>query len=138
MVCRKWALGKLLVLASCGTNISSGNLVHTMTAAYNKYKNTRIKVGDITFHSKAEADRYLELCLLQHAKEIQGLELQPRFKLIVNDVLICTYVADFIYYDNKHHYTVVEDVKGYLTKEYKIKAKLFQAIYGNTYKFLET
>lgn len=104
----------------------------------NKYKAKRTKVGDITFHSKGEAARYVDLCVMQKAKEIQGLETQPRFKLIVNEVLICTYVADFIYYDNKLGCTVVEDFKGYKTKEYKIKAKLFQAIYGREYKFLET
>ena len=49
-----------------------------------KYKNKITEVDGIKFHSKKEADRYIELKLLQKAKKIKFLELQPVIPLIVN------------------------------------------------------
>lgn len=95
----------------------------------NKYGAVRIEVDGISFASKAEARRYGELMLLSQARQIKMLTLQPRFKLIVKDVLICTYVADFQYYDVLKKCDVVEDVKGFIAAHSKIKMKLFQALY---------
>lgn len=47
----------------------------------------------------------------------------------VNGSLICSYVADFTYTDNKTEKLVVEDVKGYRTDVFKIKKKLVEATY---------
>lgn len=92
-----------------------------------KYKNTRVEVNGKKFTSKAEANRYLELMQLAGQGLITGLELQPRFPLIVNGTKICTYVADFRYHQDGH--VVVEDVKGMMTDVFKIKAKLYAALY---------
>lgn len=40
----------------------------------------------------------------------------------------CSYIADFVYTENGK--TVVEDVKGYKTPDYKIKKKLLLYIHG--------
>lgn len=83
------------------------------------------------FASKKEAGRYQELLLLEKARKICDIRTQVPFKLEVNGQLICTYVADSTY----HEFGVgdiVEDVKGYRTPEYKIKAKLMKACHGIT------
>ena len=98
-----------------------------------KYRNVKTKVDGITFDSKAEAARYGELKLMEVAGEIANLELQRRFRIEVNGVNVCTYVADFCY----HRVTasvcwpfVVEDVKGVRTPAYRLKKKLMRAVYG--------
>jgi len=94
-----------------------------------KYGNRKTVVDGITFASAKEARRYSELKLLERAGEISALMLQPRFPLKVNDQLICTYVADFIYQD-KGGSSVVEDAKGFKTPEYKLKRKLMRAVFA--------
>lgn len=94
----------------------------------NKYRAIRTKVDNITFDSKREAARYQELKLLRDAGEISSLVLQPKFPIQINDVKICTYIADFEY--EKDGKTVVEDSKGVLTPIYRIKKKLVKALYG--------
>lgn len=100
----------------------------------NKYRNQKTIVDGIKFDSKSEANRYCELKLLQRAKQISNLELQPRF--VLQDkfknkngqtVRAITYIADFSYTENGKK--VVEDVKGVETKEFAIKRKLFEYKY---------
>lgn len=108
----------------------------------NKYHNTRTMVDGILFDSKKEADRYLELKMLQKAKVISDLERQPRFTL--QEAFVCDgnryqkleYVADFKYQENGE--TIIEDIKGVKTEVYKIKKKLFLKQYGDKYIFRET
>lgn len=101
-----------------------------------KYGNKKVVIDGIAFDSKKEANRYNELKLLEAAGEIVGLEMQKRFELIPSQkaTLLNTserpvhYVADFVYTDSQG-YTVVEDTKGFKTKDYIIKRKLFKARY---------
>jgi len=98
-----------------------------------KYRAVPTVVDGIRFHSKREAERYGFLKTLQQQGIIQDLELQPKYKLTVNGVLICTYFADFAYEtwdDNAYPMTRVEDVKGVKTPAYRIKKKLMKAVYG--------
>jgi hypothetical protein len=95
-----------------------------------KFNAIPTEVDGITFHSQKEAHRYSELKLLLKAGVIAKLELQPRFDLVVNDIPITTYVADFRYYDRERKETVVEDVKGMRTREFRIKARLLKALKG--------
>lgn len=92
-----------------------------------KYFSKKTVVDGITFASKKEAARYGELKLLERAKQISGLTLQPRYPLIVNNHKVCTYVGDFCYFDEKTRKLVCEDVKGFRTGEYIVKRKLFIA-----------
>lgn len=115
-----------------------------------KYKNKFISIDGIVFDSKREAKRYQELRLLEKAGEIQDLRLQEKFVLIPaqyeyqprysektgnrlkdKKVLLereCSYRADFVYLKNGR--LVVEDTKGFRTKEYVIKRKLMLHVHG--------
>ena len=102
----------------------------------NKYRAVKTEVDGITFDSKAEAKRYVELKLLEKQGLIQNLELQPKFDCVVNDTKVCTYRADFRYLDPSKEgshgqagCTVVEDVKGYRTAVYKLKKRLVEALF---------
>lgn len=99
-----------------------------------KYNNKKTIVDNIKFDSKAEANRYIELKMLEKARKISDLELQPKFilqeKYINNKgekIRAITYKADFCYLEGNK--IVVEDVKGVETKEFKIKKKLFENKY---------
>jgi allantoicase len=96
-----------------------------------KYHNEACWVDGHRFASKREAKRYGELRLLEAAGKIMALELQPRFLLVVNGVLVCTYVGDFQYTDAEAK-TVVEDAKGVRTHAYNIKRRLMEAVHGIT------
>jgi hypothetical protein len=100
--------------------------------AVGKYHNKATIVDGIRFASKAEAGRYQELCLLAKARKIRSLTRQTSWPLTIKGELICTYISDFEYYDIEKSRWVVEDVKGYATPEYKLKAKMMQAVHGIT------
>lgn len=100
-----------------------------------KYKNKKTVVDGITFDSKKEAHRYIELKKLKKAGVIDDLELQVKFVLIPKQEgeRECSYIADFVYKDNKTGETIVEDVKSsprYKTDVYKIKKKLMLFVYN--------
>lgn len=69
----------------------------------------------IVFDSKSEAERYLELKVLERGNVIGHLELQPEFRVSINGIHFCTYTADFRYYDFVREIWVVEDVKSAYT-----------------------
>lgn len=102
-----------------------------------KYHNRKTIVNGHTFDSKKEANRYSELLLLERAGAIHDLRTQVKYVLIPSQrsketgKIIereCSYKADFVYTEGGE--TVVEDVKGYRTKEYIIKRKLMLHVYG--------
>ena len=100
-----------------------------------KYNAVKPEAFGITFDSKAEAKRYGELRLLLMAGEIIELETQPRFPCNVNGLLVCTYVADFKYREQKTRELIIEDVKSPHTAKlpvYRVKKKLVEAVYGLT------
>lgn len=96
-----------------------------------KYRAIPTSVDNIVFASKREANRYFELKVLQRAGEISELQVHPRFPLIVRDVKICTYVADFAY-RRADGAMVVEDVKSKptITPVYRLKKRLMLALNG--------
>lgn len=96
-----------------------------------KYGARKTVVDGITFDSKREARRYVELRLLQRAGEISELELQKRYELIPKQgkERPVYYTADFVYKD-KNGETVVEDAKGCRTRDYIIRRKLMLWRYG--------
>ncbi len=111
-----------------------------------KYGNKRVIIGGFAFDSRKEANRYCELRLLERAGRIENLELQKPFELIPAQrepsaisktgkeklgkviELPVKYIADFVYTENGQ--TVVEDTKGFKTKDYIIKRKLMLYVYG--------
>lgn len=116
-----------------------------------KYGNKKITVDGIQFDSKKEATRFQQLRLLERAGKISGLQRQVKYILIpaqrefCNEIYTrgekkgrckpgkllekeCSYIADFVYYENGK--PVVEDTKGFRTEVYKIKRKLMLERYG--------
>lgn len=121
-----------------------------------KYGNNKIIYEGMKFDSQAELRRYKELKLLERAGQIKGLERQVKYVLIPsqkdNDGKIiereCSYVADFVYLqlvekhtkffcapknlplESDHLYEkIVEDVKGFKTRDYLIKRKLMLRVH---------
>jgi hypothetical protein len=94
-----------------------------------KYHNRKIDIDGVTFDSKREANRYLELKFLQAAGEIQDLILQPSFELRVDGgKVVGKYFADFKYRVGMK--VVIEDAKGVRTDVYRLKKKIVEAVYG--------
>ena len=90
-----------------------------------KYGAVKTNVDGITFDSKKEADYYCELKLRLQAKEIKGFCLQPTFVLAPG----LRYKADFIIFHNDGS-TEIVDTKGFKTKEYITKKKVFEDKYN--------
>lgn len=107
--------------------------------AYKKYKNKKAEIDGIKFDSKKEAERYLELKILEQAGEIKDLRLQVKFELVPKqaDERSLNYYADFVYYDTAKEKKVIEDTKGFKTDLYIAKRKLVKYKYPD-YEFLET
>ena len=100
-----------------------------------KYKNRKLTIDGEVFDSQREYARYGELALLQRAGQISDLKRQVRYELIPTQRIggkvvekPCAYIADFVYTENGE--TVVEDTKGFRTKEYIIKRKLMLHVHG--------
>lgn len=94
-----------------------------------KYGNKKITTADGKFDSIKELNRWNELKLLLKAGEISGLQRQVKFVLIpsqkINGKVVfreISYKADFVYYQNGKK--IVEDCKGFKTKDYIMKKKM--------------
>ena len=116
-----------------------------------KYNAQKVVYDGITFDSKHECQRYIELKLLEKGKVISDLRLQVEFELIPNQyateerygkngkrlkdkqILLerkVSYFADFCYIINETGEYVVEDAKGLRLDTYKLKKKLMLYRYG--------
>jgi hypothetical protein len=99
----------------------------------NKYRNKKVQIDMYVFDSIAESKRYKELALLQKAKKIENLQLQPKFLLQESfkkngkTFRKIEYIADFMYEEKGK--VIVEDVKGKETEVFKLKRKLFEYKY---------
>lgn len=110
-----------------------------------KYHNRKVKTSDGIVHdSRKEANRWIELKRLEESGKIIELKRQMEFLLIPPQYeeiatgkrkkrkvveRACVYRADFVYHDESGD-IVVEDTKGYKTKDYIIKRKLMLYVYG--------
>ena len=100
-----------------------------------KYGAKKVTVNGETFDSQKEYRRFCELSLLEKAGKVTNLQRQVKFELIPSQRIdgkvverACTYVADFVYTENGKK--VVEDTKGFKTKDYIIKRKLMLYVHG--------
>ena len=100
--------------------------------AFHKYRACPTWVDGIRFASRKEAKVYQELKLRERAGEVQLLELQPVFELVVNGHKVCKYVADFKIAEKVNGEWVerIVDAKGFLTPMYRLKKKLMRACLG--------
>lgn len=97
-----------------------------------------VKVGNETFDSQSEADRYMELLVMQKAGIIRDLECHPHFDLIPGQKVpghpsfrAHGYTADFRYIRDGEE--IIEDVKSVRTREerdYIINRKLMWMLKG--------
>lgn len=101
-----------------------------------KYRNKKNIIDNIQFDSKHEADIYLQLKSLLNAKVISDLRLQVPFEVLPKqkEERAIKYIADFVYMQDGK--TIVVDAKGFRTKDYIIKRKLFKYFYPE-YTFVE-
>lgn len=95
-----------------------------------KYNNTKTEVDGIMFDSLKEAKRYKELRLLLKVGEIGLLKRQVEYELNPGGTYSLKYVSDFEYIITETGEHIVEDVKGYRTKEYLKKRRLMRKIHG--------
>ena len=116
-----------------------------------KWGNKKTVIDGFVFDSRKEARRYSELKILEKAGKIKNLRLQVPFELVPSQYEDCedvytkgknkgekkkgkclekavVYIADFVYELNGE--MVVEDTKGFKTKDYIIKRKLMLFRYG--------
>lgn len=104
------------------------------TPKVNKYRAEKVTVHGITFDSKREAARYQELRLLERAGAITDLQLQVAIPLMGRDGPLkgisgraLTYRADFTYFETASSRNVVEDCKGFKTRDYLLKRSILAA-----------
>jgi hypothetical protein len=107
-----------------------------------KMRNVHVTVDGIDFASKWEAHRYTELKFMQMAGVIKSLALQVHIPLVVNNIVVCEYIADFCYMekvprvpegDELQWLLVIEDAKGGPnTPIFQLKRKLVYACKGIT------
>lgn len=118
----------------------------TISRSKSKYHSRKITRDGATFDSVKEYRRFCELSLLERAGAITDLQRQVEFVLIptqrepdsigkrggvIKGKVIeqaVKYVADFVYTENGKK--VVEDTKGFRTKDYIIKRKLMLWVHG--------
>ena len=117
----------------------------------NKYHAKKVTVGNETFDSHHEYERWCQLKLLQRAGKIHDLHRQVKFELIPDQYVAverygkngqrlkdgqkclehaCDYIADFVYWEGDK--MIVEDAKSEATKTdaYIIKRKLMLERHG--------
>ena len=101
-----------------------------------KYRNQKCSWKGIVFDSILERDRFIILEADQREGKISDLRRQVKYVLSpeqrIGGKLVereCSYIADFVYKLPSGE-EVVEDTKGFVTKEFIIKRKLVLSVYG--------
>ena len=102
----------------------------------NKYNAKKVTIDGITFASKSEGRYYQHLLGLMESGVVESFEMQKVFTLLDRFahphtgiiVRAVTYRADFEVYYTDGRVEVV-DIKGFMTPEFRIKAKMFMFRY---------
>ena len=108
---------------------------------YSKYGNRKTEIDGITFDSVREANRYVELKMLEKTGFISSLKLQQKFEIVPkkgNNKRARFYIADFTYTEKGKQ--IIEDVKSEITRKnplYSLKKALMLYLYPD-YVFRET
>lgn len=99
----------------------------------NKYGARKTMVGDLKFDSKREANRYMELQLLERGGVISDLQRQVRVDLIGQNGPLLTRTGrkmrmtlDFGYTENGED--ILEDCKGVPTRDYEVRVAVVRAM----------
>jgi hypothetical protein len=98
-----------------------------------KYGAKKTVVGDIKFDSKREANRWMELQLLEKAGAISSLQRQARIDLMGQYRPLYTRTGrkmkmtiDFSYVENG--VVIFEDAKGMPTRDYEVRKAVAEAM----------
>ena len=94
-----------------------------------KFNNVPTVIEGIRFDSKKEARRWVELLALQRAGKLSALRRQVRIPIRVNEIVVCRYVADFVYVEAGQR--IIEDVKSKITRMnpvYRLKRRMLAAM----------
>ncbi len=102
-------------------SIEDYNNYNNKSAGKSKYRSYKTSIDGHTFDSQKEAEYYCELKNRLKANDIRGFCIQPTFILAAG----LKYKADFIVFNNDGTQEII-DVKGYKTKEYNAKKKVFE------------
>lgn len=95
---------------------------------WNKYGAKKTTVDNIVFASKAEASYYLtDIKPRVLVGEISELEFHKTFRLEVAGKLIGKYTPDFVFRESGQ--VVAVEVKGAESRDFRLRAKLFLALY---------
>ena len=108
-------------------------IIPKKTRRPNKYFAKKTLGFGLKFDSKWEAERWGQLKAMEKAGVVTQLERQIKFPLEINGQKICDYVADFRYLleeEDGSSKLVIEDAKGVLTPEFKLKKKMMKAIHN--------
>lgn len=96
-----------------------------------KYRNVKVTDAEGNVHDSGKEYRHwCDLQLREVAGEIRNLRRQVPLACVVNDVLVCHYVADAMYEEGAA--TIVVDAKSPATRKlpaYRLKVKLVQALH---------
>ena len=109
-------------------------------AKRNKFNAQKVELDGMTFDSKKEHKRYIELKAMQQRGEIFGLEHHTKFELAPKTKLegekrakpALRYFADFTYYIISGEY-IVEDVKSAATRKlasFRNKKHLMKTVFN--------
>ncbi|WP_339352177.1 DUF1064 domain-containing protein [Acinetobacter beijerinckii] len=104
----------------------------------NKFNAQKVEMDGMTFDSKKEHKRYIELKAMQQRGEIRDLQHHTKFELAPKTKLegekrakpALRYFADFTYYNTRGEY-IVEDVKSEVTRKkdsYRNKKHLMKTV----------
>jgi hypothetical protein len=106
-----------------------------LSGTRNKYKVRTDRIGKLErtyrgrlYASKLECHTAQTLDLLVRGGEVRSWAPQKRFPLVVKDVKVGVYIADFVVVKKDGSLAIWES-KGKETPEFKIKWKLVEALY---------
>lgn len=102
-----------------------------------KFNNVKVDIDGHTFDSKKEAEFYGQLKIKKNAGLIKDFQMQVRYDIIVNSIMIGKYFLDFLVENNDGSIEYI-DIKGKDSKTNKfiktgvfaLKKRLVEAIYG--------
>lgn len=99
----------------------------------NKFGARKTRYNGTIYASKREALYARDLDLLVKGKKLKRWEAQIAIPMVINGKKVCTYNIDFVEYDMDDKPTFVE-VKGFETAVFKLKWRLFDALYPDWQK----
>lgn len=86
-----------------------------------KFRSTKVYVSGKNYDSKAEVYRHYELLQDKSIKDLRYHDKND--KIVLLDFPKVNYIPDFVYID-EDGYEVIEDVKGFETKDFILKKKM--------------